>query len=117
MSASTVGDYEGDEYQLAACPMPYCDATLFLRTMAHQDIYLSFGPSDLTSADDMPSWEVRCLNGHVLLLPPDDGGEWHKFGLCTSHDIEAGDEHDLDCGAGDFARLQRIVAMGKGAPA
>lgn len=102
------------EYALAKCPMPECGQTLMLMVAGHQDIYLSFTPEDFELEAlglDLSSWQVCCLSGHVLLLPPDDGAEDHEFGKCTTHDIGAGDEHGPDCGAGDFARLQRVLGM------
>ena len=101
------------EYELARCPMPACKETLFLAVTGHQDIYSSFGPADFELEAlglDMPHWVVRCLAGHVLLLPPDDGAEGHEFGKCTTHDLEAGDEHGANCGGFDFERLRLLLA-------
>ncbi|MGI5247592.1 hypothetical protein [Dactylosporangium sp. CA-139066] len=68
-----------DEYDPIKCPMPDCDADLFLDWTA--SIGLSRGL--LTVADDswMPDpahpdgagWRVACAEGHVVLLPGPTG--------------------------------------------
>lgn len=99
-------------YDPARCILPGCGQPLYLAYTASQDIYASFTDADLTGCrpHDMESWEVRCLDGHVLLLPPDDGQESHLFGTCVC-DLDEDQDHGEGCARGDFARLKAVIDM------
>jgi hypothetical protein len=89
----------------ACCPLPDCGAWLHMVVITDTPICLSFSQGDQFLADGDQSWEVRCENGHVVLLPPGNGAENHVFGECSC-DME---DPAGFCGHGDFDRLRQIA--------
>jgi hypothetical protein len=96
---------DGDPQSPACCPLPGCGAGLHMVVITDTPIFLCFSEGDLATADGDQHWEVRCENGHVVLLPPDDARESHVFGECS-----CGMEDPAGfCGHGDFDRLRQIA--------
>jgi hypothetical protein len=89
----------------ASCPLPDCGAWLHMVVITDTPICLGFSQGDQFLAAGDQTWEVRCENGHVVLLPPDDARETHVFGECS-----CGMEYPAGfCGHGDFDRLRQIA--------
>jgi hypothetical protein len=106
-------------YDPVPCPLALCGEPLHLTYTADQLLYASFTEEDLDGIipADLPSWEVRCEAGHVILLPPDDGQDNHTFGTCSCDPADVKDHgHDDGCAHGDFARLKEVIAMARTCP-
>ena len=97
-------------YEMARCGLPGCGEDLHMVITSDQPVYLSFTAEDFRNPADWDShWEVRCEAGHVVLLPPDHGGDISEFGHCRC-DPDAQPDADALCGHGDMARLRAITS-------
>lgn len=105
----TIKPTSAEIYEPASCALPDCGAWLHMVITSDQPLYASFTSSDLAVPGGWDcAWEVRCENGHVVLLPPDNARDSQVFGQCF---CEPGEEPDPDdsCGHGDMARLRKVV--------
>lgn len=64
------------DYSHLRCPMPECSAALYLQWTHRRDILKGDLTADfhsLPKPDDAytATWQVECLNGHVILVPGD----------------------------------------------
>lgn len=101
------------DYDPVPCPLPECGYPLHLRLVAYHELHAGDTGEALrglalsaVSGLDLNQWKVVCAAGHVILVPPDDGEEWHLFGECR---CEPSGPHEDGCAAGDFGRLRRLV--------
>ena len=106
-----------DPYAPLTCPMPDCTEALFLDWTASRD--LAYG--DLTDEppqvgdDSASTWQVKCGEGHVVLLPGRTGCPCDdQQGPGCPHQGAA--ERDFDWSEdsrtfrpGDVARLQSLL--------
>lgn len=92
------------------CGLPDCGATLHM--VWHYDMAIPAGATVGLLADakshHTSSWEVICEEGHTVLLPVDNGGDYNDFGVCKCEPTEP--YEDRWCGHGDMARLARVAA-------
>lgn len=109
----TVGQSD-DKYADATCPLPGCDASLYITWRASRAVYLSDRATDLANPQNAHtrSWEVGCSQGHVLLLPPDTAVDSYTFGECDNceNSPEPDARNAAYCSHGDLARLSALVA-------
>lgn len=95
-----------DDYDPVPCPL--CGSPLHLNYMADQYLYASFTEADMRGVrgDDLEGWTIGCENGHIVMVPVDDGAESHVFGICTCDPDEG---HPEGAACHDFDRLRSLL--------
>lgn len=91
-------------YAPVACPLLDCGADLYVNVTAAIPIVRSSTATDLADISNAVTtgWEVVCTEGHVILLPVDDGADAHVFGVPY-------DPEDAPPEADDIERLARLT--------
>lgn len=108
------------DYTEARCPMPGCDEVLHIAWTSTRPVFLHdlFDGADLPAPDDAytATWQVGCLNGHVILLPDLEGLRC-QCGDEECNGADAGVGHDDFDGEDlrtfrevDVARLRDLLA-------
>lgn len=99
-------------YAEARCPLPACGETLHIAWSGQRAIYLSDTAEMLRdpAGAHTTTWRVECEAGHVVLLPPDDGDDYHHFaGICMCNEDYPDQEAERMCEHNDMARLRALV--------
>lgn len=96
-----------DPHAEARCALPGCGETLLITWTSSRVVMHADTVEELAAGrPETSTWEVACESGHVLLLPPDTGGDEYTFGDCDCD----GEDFFGDCGHNDMTRLRRVVA-------
>jgi len=93
-------------YDSVPCPLSGCGADLYVHHSADIPILRGSSVDDLAdpTAAITQTWEVGCTEGHVILLPVDDGEDSHRFGTYEAEEAEPVElEYD------DVERLARLT--------
>ena len=101
-------------YSEARCSLPDCGEPLHIVWTSDTVIYLDSTDEHLRGPEGGPmltcTWEVRCEGGHIVLLPSEDGGDWHVFaGRCVCNDDYPDPEHEKLCPHNDMDRLRAVT--------
>lgn len=99
-------------YAEARCILPGCGQPLHITWTASRAIYLSDTDDSLRDPGSAhaTTWHVECEAGHIVLLPPDDGDDYHEFaGPCVCNPDYPDKDREPMCAHNDMNRLRAVV--------
>lgn len=106
-------DPKAAKYDIAMCPLPRCGKPLYVLWEVAHELYLSFTAADLAEPTGEASWQVKCEDGHLIMIPRSDGDSGHVFGRCDCEPDADEDEREF-CQHNDLTRLRELLGISHG---